>query len=388
LVHTKLQTVFNLKHPSSSDRLVHEIIMMHAVRAERLGPSGFDRCLEMLLEGFRLLGQGIPLEGVTKRLSVSTGTQAKAPVSSDIPWLLDRYLSDRVTREMIEEAIDLAGFNGNIIVEHATGCLPSVESVRGYTFELSPLIPLTAYVEEPRIFCIDGFVEDVAELHHLLEDAAEAKEPALVFIRGMSDEVLHTLKVNYDRGSLKVIPIKVPFDFEGINTLADLCSVTGADLVTSAKGDLISSIDFRAAPHVERASIFANRLVIHETSTSRAVASQANKLREKRAEAEHDSLMRLFDKRLRSLTPNHVNIRLPDDRLYVQRAQAIDYTLRAVHSLLSHGTVMLDNRKVLAATQVAGSIHAQRCLRTLSEAGAAVFIPQSDLAGQTQISAP
>lgn len=376
LVHTRLQSIFSLRHPDPVDRMVHEVIMMHAVAAERLGPSGFDRCLEMLLEGFDMLTQGIQPGEIEKRLEVHLSERAAPPTASDVDWLLETYLGTAGprTRGMLASAVELSGFNGNIVIERAVSQAPSVEAVRGYSFKLSPAIPVRAYLESPRIICVDGYIEDVAEVHHLLEAAAQAKEPVVLFVRGMGEDVRHTLRVNYDRGSLRVVPIEVQFDFEGINTLADLCAVTGADLVSSAKGDLISAIEYSEAPRIERASVFPDRVIIHESSTHAAVETQARKLRKRRDDAEHDVQTRLFDERLRTLTPNHVSIRLPDDREYVQNAQAIDYALRAYSSLLSHGTQEVNGTRILTATCVAGSVHAQRCLRTLSSAGAAVLV--------------
>src|SRR5574343_71568 len=127
---------------------------------------------------------------------------------------------------MLDRAIELAGFCGRIIVERALN-EPSIERCSGYSFNVRPAIDVTGKFKLARIACIDGYIESVSELHYMLEQASETKEPCIMFARGMADDVKHTLKVNFDRASLKVVPIVVPFDLDGINTLNDLSIVTG-----------------------------------------------------------------------------------------------------------------------------------------------------------------
>jgi len=71
-------------------------------------------------------------------------------------------------------------------------------------------------------------------------------------------------------------------------------------------------------------------------------------------------------------------IRLQDDVGYVRKAQSIDYVLRALRSLIGHGTVTVDGSRVLTATHIAAQTHAMSCLKTLSQIGAAIVNPRSD----------
>jgi len=268
---------------------------------------------------------------------------------------------------MLQQALKLAGWGGRVIIEKTQAREPSVELVRGYTFDLRAILPLDVSFVHARAVCIDGYVEEVSEIHHLLEAAAEAKEPVVLFVRGMSDDVKHTLKVNYDRGSLRVLPMAVPFDLEGMNTLNDLSVVCGCDLVSSLKGDLISSIRLHTAPYVDQVSVWRGRCVVANTSTHAHVAAHVAELRRRREEEKVDDKGKLFDKRIKSLSPNHVVIRLPDDKDYVTRSQAMDNALRAVKSAVDFGVTAEGD---LAATEMASRVHADRCVKTLLELGA------------------
>lgn len=371
VTHTRLQFLFNLKFSSALERSLYEVILNHAMAAERLGPGAFDMCIERLLEKLTVQ-QGVGTgDDLSKKIRGILGAGATPAAKEDIDRIVDTYAGTAPSRvmPMLRQALDLAGFAGRILIEKTHARTTSVELVRGYTFEQSAAFPVSVKLEHPRIFCIDGYVESVSELHHLFEAAAEAKEPAVMFVRGLHDEVKHTLKVNFDRGSLKVVPIIVRFDLEGINTLNDISIATGADLVTSNKGDLITSIKFHEAPRVDEVIIHRSQVVIKNEASRFAVASHVASLRHRRHEQSIEDVGTLLDKRIKALSPNHVIIRLTDDRDFVASSQAVDYVLRAIKALIDHGTVIVNDERVLTATAVASEIHADRCLRTLISLG-------------------
>lgn len=361
-IHTRMQSLFNLKFRNELDRSFYEMVMMHAAAAEKLGPGGFNRCLELLLE--KLDGH----EGVVQPQKNGHPLPRHA-MTSDVTRTVSRYSlqGGELTSAILSRALQLAGFGGRIIVEKTTSIVPSVELIRGYTFELQQLLPVDVSFTRPRVGCIDGYVESVSEIHHFLEAASGAREPCVLFLRGLSEDVKHTLKVNYDRGSLRVIPLGAQFDLEGMNTLNDLSVVTGADLVSSLKGDLISSIKFEDLPVVDQVTVFRGRTVVTTSRTKDRVAGHVSELRKRRAEQEVDDVARLLDKRIKSLSPNHVVIRLPDDRDFVVRSQAIDYALRAVKSIIDRG-VTADGDPI--TTEMAARVHADRCFRSMSTVGA------------------
>lgn len=352
VLHTQMQTLFNMKLGNALDRSIYEIIVNHATAAEKMGPGGFSRCLELLDEQHA-------------RPTASPLHATSAAVSNIVQSFASR--GGRRTTAIVEQALTLAGFTGRIIVEKTTSMLPSVELVRGYTFELQPIIAVDANFVRPRIACIDGYVEEVAEIHHLLQGASEAKESCVLFVRGMSDDVKHTLKVNYDRGSLRVLPMAARFDLDGMNTLVDLSIVAGSDLISSLKGDLISSMKFEQLPYVDQATVYKNRVVVVTSRTRNNVAVHLSTLRKRRADEKVDDVGKLLDKRIRSLTPNHVVIRLPDDKNFVTNSQAVDYALRAVRSAIDHG---VDEQGRLVATELAAWYQARQCGETLKNLGA------------------
>jgi hypothetical protein len=367
----QMQTVFGLKFTSTTDKTIHEVLMTHAIAAEKLSPGGFDLCLEIVIEQFKGLSVGV--QSLCGQDCVMGDRRVSSKPSNRT--LLDNVVNIHATgatltvRAALTAALNLAGFAGHILLEKTPSMIPSVELVRGYTFELQQLLSVDINFSSPRVFCIDGYVESVSEVHHLLEAASEAKEPCVLFVRGMSDDVKHTLRVNYDRGALKVIPVAVPFDLDSMNTLIDLSIVSGADLVSSLKGDLISAVKFGDAPRVDQLTVYKGRVVISHVATHQRVLSHVTELMARRLDEQLDDKRALLSKRIKSLSPNQVVVRLPDDRHFVTHTQIFDKVLRAVKSAIDYG-VTDDGR--LVATDLAARVHAARALETLWSLGGVV----------------
>ena len=356
LEHTRLQLLFNLKFENELQRRLYELVLVHALAAEKLGPGGFELTLQMLLEKFDAS------KGSNQPGTIMHELRPRHATSADIDTIIETY----GVSKLVKCALQLAGFGGRIIIEKTNSHVTSVELVRGYTFELKQILPVNTSFIGPRVCCIDGHVESVAEIHHLLEAAASAKEPCVIFLRGMSDDVKHTLKVNYDRGSLRVLPLGVQFDLEGMNTLVDLSIVSGCNLTTSLKGDLISSIKFEELPYVDQVTIFQNQIIVTNATTHARVFSHVAELRARRESVVED-IGKLLDKRIKSLSPNHVVIRLPNDRNYVAKSQAIDIALRSVRSVIDHG-VNCDG--TLVSAQIAAQVQSDKCISALQQLGA------------------
>lgn len=361
-LHTRYQFMFNLKFEHPLDARLFELILSQALEAEKMGPGAFDSMIENML--FRECA-ALPELPSTSRQATWDDIENIAinPVA-----VVDQQLGS-----IAREAVRLAGFAGRIVVEKTHSATPTVELCRGYNFEAVPAWSASARFESPRAFVIDGYIEQVSEIHHILEAASSAKEPCLLFVRGLSNDVLHTLRVNYDRGTLQVVPIIVKFDLEGINMVNDIAVVTGCDMISSNKGDLISSVKYEAAPRLKSAVVYPNKVVIHNDSTAKDVACHVMNLKAKRAEPSLvEDVGSLYDKRIRSLSHSHVVIRLPDNRQFVKFSQAVDVALRKIKTMVDHGVLNERGTVMPASTKIAAEVHSSRCLSMLENFGAII----------------
>lgn len=380
VLHTRMQTLFGIKFETALERSLHELIIEHAIKAEQIGPGGFDKCIQMIIKGLSLRNTDSLLLNTRMQLGSFSNHGATVPTMADVMQTIEKYSegSTLPIKDIVIEALNLAGFGGRIVIEKTEFNIPSIELIQGYTFDHSPAWPINVKLENPRIFCIDGFIEEVSEIHHLLESFSETKEHGILFVRGMSNDVIHTLKVNYDRGSLRVIPVIVKFDLEGINSLNDITIATGSELVSSNKGDVINNIKFHLATKVNEALIYPNKVAITHPGSAKAVASHINFLRSKRQDEKIADVAKLIDARIKSLSPNHVVIRIPDDKDCVINSQAIDYTLRAIKSLVEHGIIIVDDKRELAATLVSSKIYSERCCEMLTSLGSVIISSSQD----------
>jgi hypothetical protein len=364
---TKYQFMFGWKPRSLLQARLYELILRLAVDAEKLGPGSFDRVLERLSEHPNNLTNDYSDDFDNKGLSTVPASLA------DLKTFTEDYFKSAGERahHIFLEALDLAGFGGKIVVEKTHAGVPSVELTHGYAFDVKPAWDVNLKLENTRIFVIDGYVESVSEIHHLLESQAVKKENSVIFLRGMSQDVIHTLRVNFDRGTLTAIPVIVNFDIEGINTLNDVAIITGCDVVSSNKGNLISSIDYNSATIVESVTLYPSKVVIQHKKTSLSIATHVNFLKNKRMEKSAvEDMGKLYDKRIRSLTPNQVIIRLSDDKDFIKTSQSIDLALRTVKSLIEYG--VSTKNKLPAMTEFSTQKYLRYCVETLSNLGAII----------------
>jgi len=333
---TKFQFIMNLRGENPVQKILLEQIIFYALKSEKFCPGTFDLTIQNIAENRSNLRGGFNqsiFENQFQMVRRHCQTQ-------DLDERVFSPLSqkDPLISQVVKSAVELAGFGGKISVQRSESSVPSVELVNGYTFSVNLGWDLSTHLLKPRVVCIDGFVESVSEIHHLLESFGESKETGVILSRGFSNDVLHTLRVNWDRGTLKVVPVVSPFDLEGMNMIADISIVSCGDVVSSAKGELISSIRLLDHPIVDEVYVSPGRLVVRNKQGWERVRTHLNSLKEKRGERSNiEDVARLIDKRIRSLIPNQVVIRIPNDSRAVFRSQLIDLALRKISFFTSCG---------------------------------------------------
>lgn len=329
-VATRFQSASSINFQHPVDRLLFNVIIDHCMKAEIAGPGAFGHTLDIILD--RILSSE---DDDTDLALLADGSFR--PTWQQLQSLLKRDISDTVLEAMLFEALDLAGLEGRIFVDHATGSIPSVERVNGYNFHVNIPVPFSGTRHDVRVVIIDGFIESVSEIHHLLQHFSECKETLLLVARAMSDDVIHTLKVNMARKTLDVIPAIVKYDFEGINVLNDIALVCSTDVISSTKGQLITGIDKNNIPKIKSLTCKDDVLTLVNENVVYRTEQQVRSLLEKSKEVELEQLRKIYDDRVRSLTPSSVRIRVVGDRSFASFAEKIDVSLRVVRSSLRHG---------------------------------------------------
>ena len=92
-----------------------------------------------------------------------------------------------------------------------------------------------------KVIVLDGMIQNVSEVHHVLHDSANNKTPYLIFCYGVSEEVKHNIIENNRKGITKVFPVCLNFDEKTLNVLNDIAVLHDVDIISANKGQTIST---------------------------------------------------------------------------------------------------------------------------------------------------
>ena len=362
LLYTNLQSLFNQRFESNLTNKLFQLFLRYAVLSEKTSPGSFNIFVELLLK-----------DTTTKSL-MGVSVETHRATLSDMNDCIDRYVQNNLLKQVTKNALDLSGFTGKILIEKTSGRSFVVEKTNGYAFDIATSFKCNKIYANPRILLIDGFVESVSEIQELLREASETKDNLFLFVRGMSDDVINTLKVNFIKRTLNVIPYVLKLDVCNVNTFKDIAVISGTDVVSPLKGQLICCLKLKDTVSVDKITVYDNRFVIVNKSTKKSMLVLTQLLKEKSQHSQQVS--GLYDKRIRFLTDSCVVIKIPDDMNYVTNSQSIDYVLRSLSSLSVMGIVKnsrieeFNNKPRLTVESVMS--HYESFLRTLNSLGSCV----------------
>ena len=179
--------------------------------------------------------------------------------------IIQRYIQDTYTCEMLLLACNMAGGAGQLFLDYQGKNASSLLLQDGYRFPIGTTkeiiktaIGKSIELYDVDVLMIDGIIESVGEIHHILEEYSKTRRPIVIFARGFSEEVIATIVVNKARGALNLVPVQVPYDVDGINMLNDIAVICNSDLVSSLKGELISSISIDEISTINKIVVLTN----------------------------------------------------------------------------------------------------------------------------------
>jgi len=228
---------------------------------------------------------------------------------------LSHVSSCPITTAVVRQALAAAGSSGTIRLKRSDEFDIRIKVHEGYRFGAG-VDPNFCQGSGQKTFdfldcdvaAIDGVVTTVSEINHILESYSQTKRRLFLFARGFEPEVIHTLAVNYLRGSLRVIPHIVPTSLDTINLIRDLCVCIGHSAVSPLKGDLISSIKLEEIPSVKRIVSSVRECTIENPERSHSVWEHARWLLDQAASEQVEDKRKLFEDRAANLNPAVVEI--------------------------------------------------------------------------------
>ncbi len=310
--------MLNLRHESKEVQTLLEVLLNYTLKSEKLSPMGGIYFLN------RFLGNKLE-EDITKFRT-----------KSDVIDLIKDKNFDSLVEKILLQCLDFSSSDSSISVKKSNNEYSYVELIQEQVFEVKSLLKkINLRIEKPRVVCIDGYIENISEIHHLLTDLSEKKENCIAFVRGMSEDVLHTLKVNIDRKTVFLYPFMIPFDVDNVNTLVDISVSSGTDIVTSLKGDLISRIKYENLGSLESCTTYGDVLRIRPTSKNEKSLQLHVDALKKKVEERRD-LEEILCKRLKSLNSSRIEVTIPDDINFYSRSQQLDEGIRLISSIINN----------------------------------------------------
>lgn len=349
----------NLKN--DCENRIKDVLYEHLLKCESLSPGASEIALNRLIN--------------YQTTHVADQHKVKTFNKNSLEKLLKTFSSQNIG-SLTFEALDLAGLKGKVLLSTTNSNVNDdvIELTSGSFFSgVESMFDLTSTkFLHAKVACVDGYIESVSEIHKVLEQASESKETLIIFLRGLSNEVIHTLKVNYDRGTLRVIPIITKFDVDGSNILNDIAVVSGCDVVSSLKGQLFSSIDVPTLPRVDSVDITSLGVMIENSSTNSNVDRHISFLQKKILSSDSDFVRDVLTKRLQQLGMSRVTIKLINDRNKLKKSFMIDRCLRAVKTATTYGVIEYNEKLYPYSSLLAGSLYANKFLNFIENLGAVV----------------
>lgn len=228
------------------------------------------------------------------------------------------------------------------------------------------------HAKEYNYIIIDGFIDSLSEIHHLLYVASENKEPYVIFCKGMRNEVKETIRVNLMRGTINVMPICLTINEENVNLLNDIAACHNSDIISALKGDVISV-------EVKRSLSKGKEIKINKEGFYLTVIDKQNKNRHmkylyKKIESldQSNPNRKYLEKRIKNLNTKKVTIYLGSD-IKESQTKKIDAHLKFL-KLVKKGFIKLksknNSRDIYSIDEIVILFKKFRSiLQTISEAG-------------------
>jgi len=339
-----LQDISKIKFDKNIDNLLLELFMNHLVKAEMISPGSSILLLSLLTDSTYVVTEPCVL--------------SKENVCS----LIKTYADETVTK-IILDSLQLSGLYGKIVIGNhiPEGNKDVVELTNGSFFpDVYPAVNIkNSKFIDPKVVVIDGYIETVSEIHHLLEEASRLKDNIFLFVRGLSEDVVHTIKVNNNRGTLSVVPLITKYDLKGANLLNDIAVVSNSDVISTHKGQLISNIDISYIKRVDSIVVNESGVLIENKKTNSNVDRHIKFLQKRIIDAGNEAESEIISSRLKNLGSSRVTIFLKQDTNKSKRSFMIDQSLRAIKVSSTHGIVSF-NGKTYPLTSLKTALHYQQ----------------------------
>jgi len=199
-------------------------------------------------------------------------------------------------------------------------------------------------IKNYRYVIINGMIESVGEVHHLLQKSNETKEPYVIFCFGMSNEVKTTIMKNNQMGRIKVYPVCLnSSDENSLNILNDIAAIHGGSVLSSDLGITISQEVRKDLPFGKKITFLKNNIEIVSCISESDIKSHRMFLKKRLEDARQlpDVRTDVLEKRIKNFTGKKINVYLPKSfKKNKKLIRELDYFLRFISNLHRHISIV------------------------------------------------
>lgn len=229
--------------------------------------------------------------------------------------------------------------NTSISIKKSNSNFETIEFLNNYRFNVEFPIQLEdKNYNNVKFFIADAYIDEVSQIQNILQKSYNNNDVLVICSRGYSNDVLNTFCVNNNRNTLKVIPCLVKVEYGSLNDMFDIGMVTGCEIISSTKGQLLSGVDYEQLPYVEfvKIEMGKNTLNIKNDKRKLLIENHVRKLKEKTVDFH---LENQWLARINNLNSKSCIVSLKKDGNYEFRKSEIIKYYKIFDSYMKYGKV-------------------------------------------------
>jgi len=182
---------------------------------------------------------------------------------------------------------------------------------------------------------IDGYIESVSEIHHMLHFAAQNKEPHVLFCFGMSDEVKNVIIQNNSKKITQIFPVSMKVTEETINIMNDIALLHNSDIISSLKGQTISQEMRKDLKRGNTITLSREGFKIVPLCSLTDIKVHIKFLQDRIKNSAPDANIEIIENRIKNLNSKVLKVYVPEDlKKDIGFNRDLDYLLRMLDSSL------------------------------------------------------
>jgi len=283
--------------------------------------------LSLLLEDFKLgSSKKERLEKILEKRSLlidyasSINSLVKKPSLRDITAIFKKYNLEKDIEKSIIYEIKNAKIFTNFEVNRSLREASSIKNGYGHYLKIDvKQLQIAGSKEWKRrnvnTVMIDGVIESVSQINHVLEMAASSKESFVIICKESSEEVNKTVNLNFLRGTIDLIVIETGYSIDYHHLFADISQIFDSDYINIKMGDTISTHIAKLMFKIDKFEIYPEYIKIFSADkdsdrVSRYISdiqSIKNKIGNEDID-EYNKILSSISKRVRFLSSSAVDI--------------------------------------------------------------------------------